>query len=242
MQYIDVNAATTDIAGNCGANQLSSNVILAALIWSSRHRQALPRRWLSARQAPHMNLQPCTNASSWSMMCPVTHRPSSARAPHCPCSANSGMQNRTSCPAGTSRTWVRIDAGAHVHDRYQQFWTVFGGAQCESQPTWLPELAALESNCKAIATLRWVWSCACAAARKQDALFFCLLIICWMEKQLYSSWKSTSLNPLACYYWLIYMNRVEMASRILTLNLMPPTYTDKTRAPGKIPWEFVNPK
>jgi len=65
-----------------------------------------------------------------------------------------------------------------VHDRYQQFWTVFGGAQCESQPTWLPELAALESNCKAIATLRWVWSCACAAARKQDALFFCLLIIC----------------------------------------------------------------
>ncbi|CAD6335095.1 unnamed protein product [Miscanthus lutarioriparius] len=154
MQYIDVNAATTDIAGNCGANQLSSNVILAALIWSSRHRQALPRRWLSARQAPHMNLQPCTNASSWSMMCPVTHRPSSAGAPHCPCSANSGMQNRTSCPAGTSRTWVRIDAGAHVHDRYQQFWTVFGGAQCESQPTWLPELAALESNCKAIATLR----------------------------------------------------------------------------------------
>jgi hypothetical protein len=38
------------------------------------------------------------------------------------------------------------------------------------------------------------------------------------------------------------MNRVEMASRILTLNTMPPTYTDKTRAPGKIPWEFVNPK
>jgi len=111
MQYIDVNAATTDIAGNCGANQLSSNVILAALIWSSRHRQALPRRWLSARQAPHMNLQPCTNASSWSMMCPVTHRPSSARAPHCPCSANSAMQDRTSCPAGTSRTWRASVAG-----------------------------------------------------------------------------------------------------------------------------------
>lgn len=107
MQYIDANAATTDIADNCGANQLSSNVNFSNANLVLQQQASAASSLAVCLTSPSYEPQPCTSASSWSMTCPVTPRPSNAMAPCCPCSANSAMQNRSRTqrqPLGHGRT------------------------------------------------------------------------------------------------------------------------------------------
>ena len=121
-------AATTDIADNCGANQLSCNVnfsnanlvlqqqasaassLAVCLTSPSYEPAALHQRQLLEHDMPGHTQAQQRKGSVLPMQCKLSN------------------QNRMSHTAGTSRTWAHINAGTLVHDHYRQFWTVLEGA------------------------------------------------------------------------------------------------------------------